>query len=75
MKVNIKDLDLVTRFTASLTCVSNVGPGLGLVGLMGNFAAFSSFSKFILTIEMIAGRLEFFPILLLFSPNTWRKRN
>jgi trk system potassium uptake protein TrkH len=73
---NIPNLDLETSFTASLTCINNVGPGLGtIVGPVGNFASFSNFSKFILTIEMIAGRLELFPILLLFSPNMWRKRN
>ena len=71
----IEDLDLITSFSASLTCINNVGPGLEIVGPMGNFAAFSNFSKFILSIEMIAGRLELFPILLLFSPNMWRKRN
>ncbi len=72
---NIKELDLVTCFTSSLTCISNVGPALGpIAGPTGNFAAFSSFSKFILSIEMIVGRLELFPILLLFSPNTWKKR-
>lgn len=73
---NIPNLDLETSFTASLTCINNVGPGLGaIVGPVGNFASFSNFSKFILSIEMIAGRLELFPILLLFSPNMWRKRN
>lgn len=72
---NLPDLDLVTSFTASLTCLNNVGPGLGdIVGPAGNFALFSDFSKFVLSIEMIAGRLELFPILLLFAPNTWRKR-
>ena len=72
----IENMDLVTSFTASLTCINNVGPGLGpIVGPAGNFALFSDFSKFILSIEMIAGRLELFPILLLFSPNMWKKRN
>lgn len=69
------ELDIETSFTASFTCLNNVGPGLGLVGPSGSFAGFSDFSKFVLTIEMIAGRLELFPILLLFSPNMWRKRN
>jgi trk system potassium uptake protein TrkH len=73
---NIPNLDLETSFTASLTCLNNVGPGLGaVVGPVGNFASFSNFSKLILTIEMIAGRLELFPVLLLFSPNMWKKRN
>ena len=73
---SIPNLDIETSFTASLTCINNVGPGLGaIVGPAGNFSNFSNFSKFILTLEMIAGRLELFPILLLFSPNMWRKRN
>ena len=69
------NLGLEASLTASLTCISNVGPGLGVVGPTGSFADFSNFSKFVLTIEMIAGRLEFFPILILFAPNTWLKKN
>lgn len=68
-------LDVETSFTASFTCLNNVGPGLGQVGPAGSFAGFSDFSKLVLTIEMIAGRLELIPILLLFSPNMWKKRN
>ncbi len=65
--------DLTTHFSASLTCISNVGPGFSLVGPACNFAAYSGFSKFILSIEMIAGRLELFPIILLFCPATWKR--
>ena len=65
--------DLETNLTASLSCLSNIGPGLNGVGPYGNFNVFSNFSKFILTIVMIAGRLELIPILLLFSPRTWKK--
>ena len=73
--VSFDGFDFTTTFTASLTCVSNVGPGYtDLVGPYGSFAGFSYFSKFVLTIVMIAGRLEFFPILVLFSPKTWKKR-
>lgn len=68
------DLDPITSITASLTCLSNVGPGLGKVGPTGNFSNFSSFSKVVLALEMIAGRLEIFPIFILFYPRTWRKR-
>ncbi len=65
--------DLVTNFTASLSCISNVGPGLGnIVGPSGNFSSFSSFSKFILSLTMITGRLELFPILALFNYKTWK---
>ncbi len=65
--------DVETNFTAALTCVSNVGPGLGGVGPAGNFAAYSGFSKFICSLLMLAGRLELFPILMLFHPAAWRK--
>lgn len=66
---------LVENITASLSAISNVGPGLGTVGPMGSFANYSAFSKIVLSIVMLAGRLELFPILVLFNPNTWKKRN
>ena len=66
--------DLETNFTAALTCVSNVGPGFGaVVGPAGNFAGFSPFSKIVLSILMLAGRLEIYPILVLFHPALWHK--
>ncbi len=66
-------IDLTTHFTASLSCISNVGPGLSLVGPASDFSCYSSFSKLVLSIEMIAGRLEIFPVILLFSPSTWKR--
>ena len=71
--ISIDNNDVLTNFTASLSCLSNIGPGLNMVGPYGNFDVFSGFSKFVLTIVMIAGRLELIPILLLFSPRTWKK--
>ncbi|MBQ9728002.1 MAG: TrkH family potassium uptake protein [Clostridia bacterium] len=65
--------DLTTGFTAVATTLNNVGPGLGAVGPAGNFAFFSDFSTLVLSFNMLAGRLELFPILLLFAPSTWRK--
>jgi len=66
--------DVVTNLTAALTCVSNVGPGLGsVVGPSGNFAGYGSFSKVVLSLLMLAGRLEIFPMLALFHPAMWRK--
>lgn len=65
--------DLETNLTAALTCVSNVGPGLGAVGPAGSFAGYSGFSKFVFSMLMLAGRLEIFPILALFHPAMWRK--
>ena len=72
---DMPNMDPLTAFTSSLTCASNVGPGLGLVGPANNFSGYSYFSKMVLSIEMIAGRLELFPILILFSPTTWKKNN
>ncbi len=63
----------LTMFTASLSCISNIGPGLGGVGPAGGFADFSWLSKLILSFEMIAGRLELYPILILFSRITWKR--
>ena len=66
--------DLATNLTASIACISNIGPGLNLVGPMGNFAFFSVPSKLVLVMEMLLGRLEIFPMLFLFCPSVWRKR-
>lgn len=64
---------LVTNFTAVATTMNNVGPGLDLVGPVSNFGFFSDTSKLVFIFNMIAGRLELFPVLLLFSPATWKK--
>ena len=64
-----------TNFTAALTCMSNVGPGFAAVGPMGNFAGFSAPGKITLILLMLAGRLEIFPILVLFHPATWKRSN
>lgn len=65
--------DLVTAFTASLSALSNIGPGLGMVGPTKNFAWVSPPGKWLLTFLMLAGRLEFYSILILLIPATWRK--
>ena len=65
--------DLLTNFSASLTCLGNVGPGFNLVGPTMNFAGYSFFSKILLSLVMLIGRLEIFPILILFSVRTWKK--
>ena len=67
------ELDFTTNFTAVLATVNNIGPGLSLVGPSHNFDVYSYFSKCVLISDMIAGRLELFPILILFSPSCWRK--
>lgn len=71
--VSFDNFDFETTFTAVLTTISNVGPGFGMVGPMGNFSQFSDFSKMILSFCMLAGRLEFYPLLVLFSKNTWKR--
>jgi Trk-type K+ transport system membrane component len=63
----------LTNFTASLSCISNIGPGLDAIGPYSSFAMYSFFSKIILTLTMLLGRLEILPILILFSPKTWQK--
>lgn len=74
MLVSINNFDFETIFTSVLTTMNNVGPGLGLVGAVENFAKFTGFSKIILCLDMLVGRLEIFPFLMLFSPALWRKK-
>lgn len=69
----VEGKDMGTSFTAVSATLNNVGPGIGEVGPMGNYGGFSSFSKLVLIFDMLAGRLELFPMLLLFSPKTWKK--
>jgi len=73
MLVSIEGKDIVTGSTAVIATLSNIGPGLGAVGPAGNFSAFTGFSKIILSFCMIAGRLEFFPVLILLTPSAWKK--
>ncbi len=69
--LSFEDLDFSTVFTAVIATMSNIGPGLSLVGPTSNFGFFSDFSKIILIFDMLAGRLELFPILMLFHPTIW----
>ena len=71
--LSVEGHDFTTNLTASIACISNVGPGLSLVGPTGNFAFFSVPCKRMLIFEMLLGRLEIFPVLFLFSPSVWRK--
>ena len=64
--------DFLSCFSAAASCLSNIGPGLSLVGPVGNFSVFSPAVKLFLTLLMLLGRLEFFPILVLFHPAIWR---
>ena len=69
--ISLQNFDLTTNFTAVAATLNNIGPGLELAGPAENYAKFSSFSKIILTFDMLAGRLELFPMLILFSPKIW----
>lgn len=71
--ISIDGHDLITNFTAVSAAVNNIGPGLELVGPTQNFSFFSPLSKLVLIFDMLAGRLELFPMLLLFSRATWKK--
>jgi trk system potassium uptake protein TrkH len=70
--VTLEGKDLVTSFTAVAACFNNIGPGLGMVGPARNFGCLSDLSKWVLSFDMLAGRLELFPVLLLFNPKIWR---
>ncbi|MDR0897908.1 MAG: TrkH family potassium uptake protein [Oscillospiraceae bacterium] len=72
--LSVNEFDVQTTLSSVLTSLNNVGPGLGLVGPMENFALYAPFSKLWLSLYMLIGRLEIFPILMLFSPTVWRKR-
>jgi len=66
-------IDFTTNFSAVASTLNNVGPGLSAVGPMGNFSVYNDFSKFVFIFDMLAGRLEIFPMLILFAPITWKK--
>lgn len=72
--VSVDNLGFTTNFTAVASTLNNIGPGLELVGPTQNFGVFSCFSKYVLMFDMLAGRLELFPILLLLMPGTWKRK-
>ena len=71
--VSIDNMDFTTSFTAVAANLNNSGPGLGAVGPVGNYADFSILSKIVFIFDMLAGRLEIYPLLLLFAPSAWKK--
>ena len=71
--VSLNNFSFETNVTGVIACINNIGPGLGMVGPTGNFAAFSGLSKLVLAFDMLAGRLELFPVLFLFSVRTWKR--
>ena len=72
--ISLDNFSTATNLSAVLACFNNIGPGLEAVGPTCNFSAYSDFSKFVLILDMLAGRLEIFPILALFSRGTWVRR-
>lgn len=66
--------DTEANFTAAVSCFNNIGPGLGAVGPMGGYAGYSAFSKIVLTLAMLFGRLEIYPILFTIIPSTWSRK-
>ena len=74
MVISLDGFSVETNFSAVLACFNNIGPGLEAVGPTCNFSVYSPFSKLVLILDMLAGRLEIFPILVLFSGSTrkWR---
>ena len=72
--ISLDNFDGVTNFSAVASAINNIGPGLNLVGPVRNFSIFSNFSKLVLTFDMLAGRLEIFPMLVLMLKIRGRKR-
>ena len=70
--ISLEGHDLITNFTAVAATINNIGPGLSQVGPAANFNFFSHFSKYVLMFDMLAGRLEFFPLLILLHPTVWK---
>ena len=71
--VSFEDKDLITTFTSVAATLNNIGPGLGLVGPAQNFNIMSNLSKVVLTFDMLIGRLELFPMIILFHPVLWKE--
>ncbi len=71
--ISLDNFSMNTNFTAVAATINNIGPGFDAVGATGNFAGFSDLSKYVFCFDMIAGRLEIFPMLVLINPGTWHK--
>ncbi len=71
--IALDNFDMTAAVTSSISCINNIGPGLSSTAMISHFADFSDLSKIVLTADMLIGRLEIFPIFILFLPSTWRK--
>ena len=72
--ISLNNFDFATSFTSVVTCINNIGPGISQIGPMDNFAQFSDFSKIVLSFDMLLGRLECLPLIMMMSPAIWRKK-
>lgn len=72
--ISVDGFSIGTNFSAVASCFNNIGPGFELVGATQNFSIYSDLSKITLSLDMLLGRLEIFPLLLLLSPDTWSRR-
>jgi trk system potassium uptake protein TrkH len=66
-------MDLISAATGTIACITNTGPGLGIVGPAGNYASLTDFQKWVCTAAMLLGRLELFTLLILFTPAFWAR--
>ena len=71
--ISLNGFDFVTSFTSVLATLNNTGPGMNIVGSTGNYSQFSIFSKIVFCFNMLAGRLELYPFLLIFVPSAWKR--
>ena len=74
LAISVDGESLTTNISAVIACFNNIGPGFDAVGATCNYSVFGTFSKMVLILDMLAGRLEIFPVLLLFSKSTWVRR-
>ena len=72
--LSFEPFGLECNLSAAVTCLNNVGPGFGMVGPAGSFAEYSAFSKVVLSLAMLFGRLEIYPLLFVLTPTTWMKK-
>ncbi len=72
--LSLNGVDFATNFSSVTTCINNIGPGLNRVGPTENFSFYSDLSKIVLSVDMLLGRLECFPLIILFSPSIWRRK-
>ena len=71
--ITLDNLSMETTFTSVMACLNNIGPGLDVVGPTGNYSSLSMLSKFVLSLDMLFGRLEIFPMIMLFSREAWKR--